>query len=318
MSAGQSTIRLGVVIPAYNAVQLPRCLAALSSSKRGFDDAVVVDDGSAPPVAGLDLRLIRVSQRGGPGRARNLGAAAVNADVLVFVDADVQVAAETLAQIERRFLDEPDLAAIQTVYSRHCPVPGFASQFQNLLQHWNVSRAAGDGFEALTSYCVAIRREAFEAVGGFDASLNRATIEDDNLGINLARAGHRISVDPSIEVQHLAEFTAWSLCVRMKNMATDKLRSIRAQPDRARVPLWRTHHRPAFVFAAGAMGLAALLLPLLPGVSLLLMAAVVAVHADFLAFLAQEKGPAFAAAGAGMTLALALSAALGSLAGVIK
>ena len=58
-------------------------------------EAVVVDDGSEPPLAPragcpLDLKVVRQERRGfGLARARNAGVAAAAHDILVFLDGDV-------------------------------------------------------------------------------------------------------------------------------------------------------------------------------------------------------------------------------------
>ncbi len=54
-----------------------------------------------------------------------------------------------------------------------------------------------------------MRREAFEAVGGFDAErYPYPSIEDVELGVRLAATGARIRLDPAIQGTHLK---AWTL-----------------------------------------------------------------------------------------------------------
>src|SRR5205807_8681242 len=55
----------------------------------------------------------------------------------------------------------------------------------------------------------AVRRDAFEAVGGFDAERYLVpSVEDIDLGARLATTGHRIELDPAVQGTHLK---AWSL-----------------------------------------------------------------------------------------------------------
>lgn len=308
-------MRTSVIIPAYNADDtLDRCLAAVWASEQPPDQLIVVDDGSDQPIPGA----LRIPVRGGPGRARNLGAQHANGDVLIFLDADVLIRPDTLALLTAQLAQESGLGAVQTVYDTACEVPGFASQFQNLLQHWNVTRAAGADFHGLSSYCVAIRRAAFDAAGGFDEQVGRATVEDDNLGQALNAAGWPVRVASRIRVSHLARFTRRRLFGRMRAMAEDKVRSLRRQPRLANVPPHRTHHRPAFLFAAAAVPAALALLPVAPLVSVGLFGAVVVLHLPFAAFLAEEKNCLFALEGTAMMCALALAAAAGAMTGVLS
>ena len=100
---------VAVVIPYFEqADSLRRMYAALSMAglDRRHHEVVVVDDGSRrpppPPPAGLDVpvRIIRQADRGcRPGAARNLGAGATSADVLVFLDADTLPCPSTIRRL---------------------------------------------------------------------------------------------------------------------------------------------------------------------------------------------------------------------------
>ena len=56
----------------------------------------------------------------------------------------------------------------------------------------------------------AVRRDAFDAVGGFDDRLPNATVEDIDLGYRLNQAGHAIVLDPSLSACHLKRWTIQS------------------------------------------------------------------------------------------------------------
>ncbi len=88
-----------VVIATFNRpARLARTLAALEGQTRRDFGVIVIDDASTPPVestldprffASLRLRVLRLDDNHGPGRARNLGIAASEADLIAFVDDDV-------------------------------------------------------------------------------------------------------------------------------------------------------------------------------------------------------------------------------------
>src|SRR6187402_757974 len=92
---------LGVVVPATDRPHtLGRCLAALEAGSRKPDSVAVQEEPAGA----------------GPAAARNRGAAGCQADVLVFVDSDVEVHPEALALIERRFAADPELTALFGAY----------------------------------------------------------------------------------------------------------------------------------------------------------------------------------------------------------
>ncbi|HEU4461384.1 MAG TPA: glycosyltransferase [Solirubrobacterales bacterium] len=186
----------GVVVPATDRPPtLARCLAALEAGVRKPDTVAVL----AEP-AGI-----------GPAAARNLGAAECDADVLVFVDSDVEVHPEALAMIERRFAADPDLEALFGAYDDDPAHPALTSRYRNLLHHHVHAAGAGEA-ETFWAGLGAVRRERFEAVGGFDADLfPQPSVEDIELGMRLRRDGARIVLDPKIRGRHLKGWTPASM-----------------------------------------------------------------------------------------------------------
>jgi len=88
---------------------------------------------------------------------------------------------------------------------------GLLSEYRNLLHRYVHLRGAGEA-ETFWAGCGAIRRDAFEAVGGFDtARFPRPQIEDIELGYRLRERGGRIRLDPSIQGTHLKRWSLWPM-----------------------------------------------------------------------------------------------------------
>ncbi|EKE43384.1 hypothetical protein OCGS_2516 [Oceaniovalibus guishaninsula JLT2003] len=198
-----------VVIPAHRAAaDIGACIAGLLRAGFAPGDVVVVDDASSDGTAEIAKRagvaVIRNGANMGAAASRNAGAAAGTSDVIVFVDADVVVAPDTRAVIER-VLENPGVAAVFGAYDTAPMVTKTVSRFRNLLhRHTHVSHA-GD----VTSFWTglgAVRRADFESVGGFDSS--QRMMEDVKFGMALARAGRRIVLCPDLQGTHRK---GWSL-----------------------------------------------------------------------------------------------------------
>src|SRR5918999_834522 len=85
---------LAAIVPATDAPPtVGQCVAALEGGTRRPDEIVVQRDPA----------------EAGPAAARNAGAARSAADVLVFVDSDVEVGTDALERIERHFAADPGL-----------------------------------------------------------------------------------------------------------------------------------------------------------------------------------------------------------------
>ncbi len=107
---------ISVVIPALNdSAMLRTCLEALRSQIRLPDEIVVVDNGStddtAKVAAAAGARVVDEPHRGIPA-ATAAGFDAARGDLLARLDADSVPPANWLAMLERRFDDDPALAAL--------------------------------------------------------------------------------------------------------------------------------------------------------------------------------------------------------------
>src|SRR5512145_736512 len=134
-----STPATSIIIPAYNASgTIRKCLTALCASGAP-GEIIVVDDGSTDGTASLaeapGVQVLRLPRSCGPGAARNHGARHAEGETLFFVDADVAVAADAIAE-GHRTLAATGAAAVFGSYDAQPSAPGIVSQFRNLLHHY--------------------------------------------------------------------------------------------------------------------------------------------------------------------------------------
>lgn len=131
-------------------------------------------------------------------------------DILFFLDADVAVCPDAMAQITTAFRNAPDLVAIFGSYDDAPAATNFLSQYKNLFHHY-VHQTAREEASTFWGACGAIRREVFLALGGFDERYRHPSIEDIELGYRLKRAGHRIRLCKALQVKHLKRWDVVSL-----------------------------------------------------------------------------------------------------------
>ncbi|HSN57658.1 MAG TPA: glycosyltransferase family A protein [Candidatus Sulfomarinibacteraceae bacterium] len=201
---------LAVVIPFRGRSDLlDRCLDSVAGLSPAPDEVVVVGDGErARDLRGVErrgFRLLATPECRGAAAARNLGAAASRAELLLFVDADVVLPPDTVARVREVLGRRPELDAVFGSYDDLPPGSGAVSRFKNLLHHWTHQRARSEATTFWTG-CGAIRRRVFESLGGFDP--DQRWLEDVELGYRLRAAGHRVFLDRSLQVTHLKQ---WSL-----------------------------------------------------------------------------------------------------------
>jgi hypothetical protein len=192
------------VIPVRNdAERLRRCLASIRRADYPPDrvEIVVADNGStdgsaevAAEAGGrvLSLPHLRVAE------LRNLAAAATTGAIVAFVDADHEIGREWIqSAVDTLRLDR--VGAAGAPYS--APVPGTWVQ-----RHYDRLRRREEGIHDvrwLASGNVAIWRETFDRMHGFDTSLH--TCEDVDLSQRMRAAGVRVVSDSRLTSTHFGD-----------------------------------------------------------------------------------------------------------------
>ena len=191
-----------VVVPAHDAAAtIGATLDALARQDTGEPfEVVVVDDRSTDATAVIaaehGVRVIALAEQGGPAAARNAGAAATEAPILAFTDADCEPAPAWLREGLAAFAEGADLVTgpIRPVaeagpFDRTLDVEGPSPLFE--------------------SANVLVRRNAFERIGGFrrprrlslDARRGHFG-EDVVFGWSAVRSGARVVHRPGALVRH--------------------------------------------------------------------------------------------------------------------
>ena len=195
-------MQLSVVVPFHqNLEHLGKCLAAVRAAVLALpagtsvrETIVVADAASEDPVDVATANgaiVLAIDGPCGPAVARNRGAAIASGNVLVFVDSDVVMSGQSLAQLARRLESDQSLAAVFGAYDEHPSDPGFVSQGKNLAHSFIHQRSSG---EARTFWAGlgAVRADVFARVRGFDERLVRPCVEDIDLGYRIGASGGRV------------------------------------------------------------------------------------------------------------------------------
>ncbi|MDX1383271.1 MAG: glycosyltransferase family 2 protein [Thermoanaerobaculia bacterium] len=216
-----------VVIVNYGAGKL---LADAVASVAGLAEAgheVRVVDNASPDgsLEGLEHRfpwldILRLEENVGFGAACNRGAQGATGRAVLFLNPDAAVEADTAGRLEAALADRPRLGAVAPAlrypdgrrqFSWE-PTPGIVGETLRKLRNpfeataWaqallpRLARLWGDpGW--LSGACLCVRREAFEAIGGFDESFF-LYFEDADLCLRLRAAGWKVAVVPDAHAIH--------------------------------------------------------------------------------------------------------------------
>lgn len=177
-------MRLSIVIPTLNEEEyLPLLLKSIDRQTFTDYEVIVADAGSTDRTAAIAGEFGAAIVRGGmPGVGRNVGAAAARGDVILFLDADVvllddEFLAETVAEFGRRGLG-----------SASCEVKPLSEKIVDRAMHWVYNAYLTTTAQFLPhapGFCIFVRRDVHEAVGGFDETVRFA--EDQEYVIRAAK-----------------------------------------------------------------------------------------------------------------------------------
>ena len=213
------TPRASIIVPVYNQLHMTLgCLRALADSGDATAfEVIVVDDGSSdatpellPTVPGLVFH--RNAKNLGFIGACNAGAAKARGEFLVFLNNDTTVQPGWLDALLATFERYPDtgLAGSKLVYP-----DGRLQEAGGIIfadgSCWNYGRFEDPAhprfnFVREADYCsgasIAIRRELFEDLDGFDAFYTPAYYEDTDLAMRVRARGLKVRYQPASVVVH--------------------------------------------------------------------------------------------------------------------
>jgi GT2 family glycosyltransferase len=213
-----------IIIPSYNGRTLLRqnlpavCLAARTYP--GACEVVVVDDAS--PDDGLDavrrefpaVRVVELARNLGFSGAIACGVAAATTEVLVFLNSDVQPAADFLAPLVDTLQRDRVFAVSPLILHEDGTPYGISwnryrfrgGSLRKTDWHLDPGWASGSLGAVPTLYAsggsMAVRKSDFLALDGFAALYRPFYVEDLDLGVRAWRSGWQVLFEPRSRVVH--------------------------------------------------------------------------------------------------------------------
>lgn len=193
---------VSAIIPAFNReLTIVRSVSCALAQTYGNIEVIVVDDGSRDgTVQALEQfgnRIVVLQQEnGGPSQARNLGASKARGAILAFLDSDDEWLTDKIEkQVRMMQAYGPSMpcCVCNATYTdgsarsarTSFTLAGLATPYENAILE-NPIAVLTTTF-LLFNQVAAIQREAFERIGGFNASLR--LMEDYELSLRLATLG---------------------------------------------------------------------------------------------------------------------------------
>jgi len=225
-----------IVLPLFNNAALTaQCLESIwAYTDESLIELIAVDNGSSDGTAALldrygdRLQTVRNAHNLGFARACNQGAGIARHEVLLFLNNDTLVQPGWLTSLLAVLAARPKVAVAgsRLFYEggRLHQHAGMVFRYDDVpvLLYRGFPESAGVGarsrfMQAVTGACLAVRREVFAALGGFDEIFVNGC-EDVDLCLRVRRAGGDVWYEAGSRVIHLESMTAGRAKANRDNM----------------------------------------------------------------------------------------------------
>lgn len=212
--------RVSLILCSRNSKLLARCLRSLEPARRATDCQVVVvhhhttaDEGMEEVLRSYRCEVVPFRQGFNFARMNNLGVSASTGDVIVFLNDDVTPLTPDWLEIFLGHLQRPQVGVVgaKLVYPsgaiQHAGMvfgmnegvghPGRGIFHSDLWRWLDQTR----NVSAVTGACMALRRQAFTGLGGFDIQFP-VNYNDVDLCLRAREAGYQVICEPRAVLRH--------------------------------------------------------------------------------------------------------------------
>ena len=213
----KSTPFISIVIPTYNRPdKLAECLESLTKLEYPRDsyEVIVVDDGSKMSLESvvenfnnqIEITLLK-QPNAGPATARNTGAKQAKGEFLAFTDDDCKPAPDWLNKIAACFAKKPDCLIGGKTINILSENP-FSTASQELINYlYSYYNRDPEQATFFASNNIAISKQRFHEIGGFDTTYPRAAAEDREFCDRWLQYGNQMIYVPEVNVYHAHKLT---------------------------------------------------------------------------------------------------------------
>ncbi|MGD8401095.1 MAG: glycosyltransferase family A protein [Bacillota bacterium] len=230
-------MRFSVIIPTYNSKALLKNTLEALNYQTGYTardyEVVVVDDGSSDYTEeyiegvnrnyNLKYYYLARSAASCRSRTRNCGWKIATGRIVVFIDADILVQPDYLAELDRCFALSEDLLLLgnrimldQKVEYQDIVNGNVFKKYRFNKDHYHLLEFRHflynvASFNAKTLMCpwiqsyscnLAVPKKYLEVTGGFDENFKDWGVEDIEIGYSLCKAGAEVVINSKLEVLH--------------------------------------------------------------------------------------------------------------------
>ncbi len=209
---------LSIIIPYHNSVDTigPLLDSIKTSVRPPTYEVIVVDDGSDEKLRitnhelkkqlkkyRFPIHIITFLKNKGPAVARNAGVRRARGKFVLFLDGDVRLFPDALANLTKIYTDDPDIVAVTGVWVKEQKTKAFFPNFKALRDwsYWINERDINGYYYLFSTRIASIKRTVFQRLKGFDEKYAGPLVEDIEFTYRIARR-YAIIFAPNVRVHH--------------------------------------------------------------------------------------------------------------------
>lgn len=210
-----------IILTLNNLEYTKRCIESIRKYTLEPYEIIVVDNGSKDGTieyleSQADIKLIKNPTNLGFAMGNNIGMKEAKGDYIVVLNNDTIVTQGWLTRLIACAESDPSIgivgprsnyvAGIQIV--KNVPYGNDMTAMQEFARKWSLENSGKyEETARVIGFCMLIKREVIEKIGGFDPLYESGNFEDDDLCVRAIRAGFKIMIAHDVFIHHYGSKT---------------------------------------------------------------------------------------------------------------
>jgi len=198
---------ISIIILNWNTLDyLKRCIEAIKRNTKEKYELIIVDNGSKEKgtkryIDSIADKLIFNPKNLGISVGYNQGASIASGKYLIFMNSDTEVEKDWLTNMLSTLSKNKNIGAVGPIGNpKYREANGIIWSYQQYEGQYSEDTRVN----FLSGYCILVKREAYEKVGGFDEIFDKGLFEDNLFCRKLINKGYELWVCSSSIVWHMA------------------------------------------------------------------------------------------------------------------
>lgn len=197
-------MKTSIIILNWNTLRfLKACVASIKGNTKDYE-LIIVDNGSKEKgtqeyIKSVADKVIFNPYNFGYAKGNNQGAKLANGELICFLNSDALVTLNWLEEMKKTMENNPKCAVVGSLgNTKTRDIDGMSWHYQQYLRQYKEDTRVG----FLSGYCMLIKKDIFEKIGGWDEEFRVGCFEDNFLCEQIKKLGYELWISARAYVKH--------------------------------------------------------------------------------------------------------------------